>query len=60
MLLVTNNLWNYLAEEFWRSNEYFLLDVIHMSSFECDIFAREAVLAVGIGPYFYGFLIEKQ
>ena len=45
-----------------------MLDVIH-NSFEeswaecflpLDTFAREAVLAVGIGLNYYGFLIEKQ
>ena len=27
---------------------------------ECDIFAREAVPAVGIDQNFYGFVIKKQ
>ena len=43
-------------------------DVIHrnvlfverLGSYRCDIFARMAVLAVGVGPCFYGFLVEKQ
>ena len=42
-----------------------MLDVIHKnvcrkarySSYQRDIFA---VLAVGVGPYFYGFSMEKQ
>ena len=41
-------------------------DVIHrkfeerLGSYQHDIFARMAVLAVDISPCFYGFLIEKQ
>ena len=38
-----------------------MLDVIHRNvygSYRCDIFARMAVLALGIGPCFYGFLME--
>ena len=42
-------------------------DVIHIGTFEerlgsywRDIFAITAVLAVGVGPYFYGFSMEKQ
>ena len=27
-----------------------------LGSFQCDIFTREAVLAVGITLYFYGFI----
>ena len=42
-------------------------DVIHIGTFEerlgsyrRDIFAITAVLAVGVGPYLYGFSMEKQ
>ena len=41
-------------------------DVIHRTfeerpgSYRHDTFAMTAVLAVGVGPYFYGFSIEKQ
>ena len=31
-----------------------------LGSYWRDIFDRMAVLAVGIGPYFYGFSMEKQ
>ena len=31
-----------------------------LGSYWRDIFAIMAVLAVGVGPYFYGFLMEKQ
>ena len=31
-----------------------------LSSFYYDIFAREAVLAVGVNLHSYGFLAEKQ
>ena len=31
-----------------------------LGRYRCDIFAIMAVLAVGIGPYFYGLLMEKQ
>ena len=31
-----------------------------LGSYRCDIFAITAVLVVGVGPYFYGFSIEKQ
>ena len=34
--------------------------VERLGSYWCDIFARTAVLAVGVGPCFYGFLMEKQ
>ena len=34
--------------------------VERLGSYHCDIFARTAVLAMGIGPCFYGFSIEKQ
>ena len=40
-----------------------MLDVIHkniLGSYQHDIFARTADLAVGIGLCFYGFLMEKQ
>ena len=30
-----------------------------LGSFQCDIFARMAVLAVGIGPCLYGLLDQK-
>ena len=31
-----------------------------LGSYQHDIFAVMAVLVVGIGPCFYGFLMEKQ
>ena len=31
-----------------------------LGSYRRDIFAITAVLAVGVGPCFYGFLMEKQ
>ena len=31
-----------------------------LGSYWCDIFAIMAVLAVAVGPYFYGFSMEKQ
>ena len=43
-----------------------MLDIIHrmfeerLSSYCHDIFVRTAVLAVGVGPLFYGFSMGKQ
>ena len=34
--------------------------VERLGSYRYDIFAITAVLAVGVGPCFYGFLMEKQ
>ena len=34
--------------------------VERLGSYQCDIFARTAALAVGVGPCFYGFSMEKQ
>ena len=34
--------------------------VERIGSYQCDIFVRMAVLAVGVGPCFYGFSMEKQ
>ena len=34
--------------------------VERLGSYQRDIFARTVVLAVDVGPCFYGFLIEKQ
>ena len=31
-----------------------------LGSYQCDIFARMAVLVVGVSSCFYGFLMEKQ
>ena len=31
-----------------------------LCSFWLDMFARTAVIAVGVIPYFYGFSVEKQ
>ena len=31
-----------------------------LGSYRCDIFARITVLAVGVGPCFYDFLMEKK
>ena len=46
---------------------FIMLDVIQwnvcrkaVGSYRCDIFARTAVLAVGISPCSYGFSMEKQ
>ena len=42
-----------------------MLDAIHanfeerLNSFQCDTFASEAVLTVGISLHIYGFFIEK-
>ena len=54
-----------LKPDFQKEASYCQMQIIiafeeRLSGFQCNIFVREAVLAVGVGRNFYGFSIEKQ